>query len=552
MWDSFLRSIFGIGTCQPVGMMLRQETTGNGKDLWGGASGMTRLYPFNKKDNEQMKALGLKPSDVHRQLSIHRQGSRFMKLVRPCNPGDGIRSYTAAQRWRFINLYDSEAHEHRILKFVPASGAASRMFASWFAAADQGSFGSVALDRSFFNDLEKMPFFPILRKDRRIHSMIKQRNVRDVLDYILLSTGLHFGWLPKALIPFHAYPDGEVRTALEEHLLEAASFIADGERRCRLHLTISAEHAPAVKSLLETVVPEYEKRCNVQFNIELSIQSPATNILAADENNLPFRDSDGRLVFRPGGHGALLQNLHALDADLIFIKNIDNIAPTTVQKKILPYKKMLGGLALELRHSVFMMVQQLTEGEPGGRELSDMVSFCRSEFGMTVPKRFSKWPSREKREWLRERLNRPLRVCGMVLNEGEPGGGPFWVREEDGSQTLQIIESFHVDRGLKRQTDIWSQSSYFNPVDLVCCTKNYWGEKFNLADFVNQDAYSISPKTERGRHLQAQELPGLWNGGMAYWNTIFVELPLTVFNPVKTINDLLRPEHLAGRKSPKR
>lgn len=528
-------------------MMLRQKTTGNGESFMGGKSGMNKLYPFNKKDIEQMKALGLKPSDVHGQLEAYCRGSRFIKLIRPCNPGDGIRSYRAAERRHFTTLYDREAQKHCILKFVPASGAASRMFASWFAAAEQGSFGNEALDRSFFDDLHKMPFVSMLRKDRRIRLLMSEKKVRPVLDHILLSAGLRFGWLPKALIPFHAYPGGEVRTALEEHLEEAADFIGDDEGLCRLHLTISKEHAQAVKSLLKSILPEYEKRLNVRLDIGLSVQSQATAILAADENNLPFRDNDGRLVFRPGGHGALLQNLQALDADLIYIKNIDNIAPVARQKKILPYKKMLGGLALELRHRVFAILERLKEGRPGACDLRSMADFCRTEFNTPLPRGFSKWAPVERREWIFQRLNRPLRVCGVVRNEGEPGGGPFWVRENDGSSTLQIIESFQVNRRLKRQADIWSEASYFNPVDMVCCTKNYLGEKFDLADFVNRDAYSISPKTEKGRRLKAQELPGLWNGGMAYWNTVFVELPLAVFNPVKSINDLLRPEHLAGR-----
>lgn len=503
-------------------------------------------------DLEQLKALGLKPSDVRGQLETYCRGSRFVKLIRPCSAGDGIRSFTAAERRRFVMLYDREVQRHRIVKFVPASGAASRMFASWFAAAEQGSFGSASLDRSFFADLDKMPFISMLRKDRRIRSLMREKKLRPILDHILLPEGLHFGWLPKALIPFHAYPDGDVRTALEEHLEEAAAFLGGHAGLCRVHLTISEEHVRTMKSLLRSVIPEYEKRLNVRLDIGLSVQSQATAILAADEHNLPFRDDDGRLVFRPGGHGALLQNLQALDADLIYIKNIDNIAPVARQKKILPYQKMLGGLAMELRRRVFTMLELLKEGRPGAGDLCSMIDFCRSEFHATVPRGFSKWTPGDKKEWIFQRLNRPLRVCGVVRNEGEPGGGPFWVRENDHSRTLQIIESFQVDRRIGRQAKIWMQASYFNPVDMVCCTKNYLGEKFDLGDFVNRDAYSISPKTEKGRHLQAQELPGLWNGSMAYWNTVFVELPLAVFNPVKSVNDLLRPGHRVGRTPRKR
>lgn len=514
----------------------------------GNDSGMKKMYSFNKRDVEQIKALGLRPSDVNKQMETYRRGSIFLKLIRPCSPGDGIRSFTDAERNCLIKRYDAESAQRKILKFVPASGAASRMFAEWFAAGQSGSFGSARLDKLFFVELKKMPFISILQKDESVRLMLKQKNVRAVLDYLLLSDGLRFGWLPKALIPFHVYREGEVKTALEEHLLEAASFVANDRGICRLHLTISTEHAKAVKALLKSIIPQCEKRCHVRFKIDLSEQSPTTNIVAVDEKNLPFRDDDGRLVFRPGGHGALLKNIQALDADLIFIKNIDNISPEFLQKKILPYKKMMGGLAMQLRESVFTMLRQLEKDQLSSREIAAMVVFCQSELNFALPVNFPDKTLSAKKKVIFEILNRPLRICGMVRNEGEPGGGPFWVSEKDKSQTLQIVESAHIDHGRATQTDIWSRASYFNPVDMVCCTKNYLGEKFDLAAYVNQEGYLISPKTEKGRRLKAQELPGLWNGGMAYWNTVFVELPLAVFNPVKTVYDLLRPQHRGGKR----
>ena len=504
-------------------------------------------YSFTKKDIEQIKALGLTPSDVNRQLETYRRGTSFLKLIRPCSPGDGIRSFSPVERNGLIKRYDAEAAQYNILKFVPASGAASRMFAEWFAAAQQGSFGNAELDRSFFTDLKKMPFFPLLEKDDTARLMVKKKNVKAALDYILLPTGLHFGWLPKALTPFHVYRDGEIRTALAEHLGEAASVMTSNRGVCRLHLTISAEHVKDVKALLRRVIPQYEKRCHLRFKIDLSVQSPATNIVAADEKNLPFRDEDGHLVFRPGGHGALLKNLQALDADFIFVKNIDNIAQDALQKKILPYKKMLGGLALQLQQSVFTMLHRLEKDQITSPEIGAMAVFCQSELNRDLPKNFPKRTISSKKKVVFELLNRPLRVCGMVRNIGEPGGGPFWVEEKGKAQTLQIVESAHVDHNRASQEAIWSRASYFNPVDMVCCTKNYLGEKFDLAGYVNQDTYLISPKTEKGRKLKAQEMPGLWNGGMAYWNTVFVELPLMVFNPVKTVYDLLRPQHRGGK-----
>ena len=505
-----------------------------------------KKYSFSKRDIEQIKALDLTPSHVHKQMELYRRGSTCLKLIRPCIPGDGIRSMTVIERRRLIKFYEASVARHKILKFVPASGAASRMFADWYAAAKQGGFGHDGLDRSFLNDLSHLPFISMIKNDDAACRMLRQKNVRSLLDYILSDEGLHFGRLPKALIPFHAYRKGDVRTALEEHLVEAASFMVNAGGVCRLHLTVSTEHVKAVRTFLKSIIPLYEKRCRVRFKIELSVQSPATNILAVDEKNLPFRDEEGRLIFRPGGHGALLENLQALDADLIFVKNIDNIAPEKLQTKILPYKKMLGGLALELQASVFTMLRGLEKRRISAGELEAVTGFCRSELNVNFPEGFSKLSPKEKTLRIFLQLNRPLRICGMVRNEGEPGGGPFWVREKDKTQTLQIVESAHVDHRLSSQADIWLRASYFNPVDMVLCTKSYLGCKFNLVDYVNPDAYLISPKTERGRHLKAQELPGLWNGGMARWNTVFVELPLSVFNPVKTVYDLLRPQHRGG------
>lgn len=504
---------------------------------------MKNHYHFTPQDLHQIRGLGLSRENVEKHLAMYSRGPHYLHLDRPCTVGDGIRIVTPLQRKNLIQHFESEADQCKILKFIPASGAASRMFADWFAAAQKGSFGSATLDRSFFADLNKMPFISILQKDRSAKQNIRQKSVGAVLDHILSPNGLHFGWLPKALIPFHAYRNGEVRTAFEEHLIEATGFAAGTGGLCRLHFTVSSEHVRDVKALMKRLLPLYEKRRQMRFKVDLSVQSPSTNILAADEKNLPFRDENGRLVFRPGGHGALIQNLQNLEADLIFIKNIDNIVPEALQKKILPYKKMLGGLALQLQKSVFEMLRRLEKKRLGGDELEAITEFCCKELGRNFSKDYLKLSPQGKRQELLWHLDRPMRICGIVRNEGEPGGAPFWVREEDGSKTLQIVESAHVNQRHPSQKNIWSKASYFNPVDMVCCTKNYRGKKFNLLDYVNRNAYLIIAKTEKGRRLKAQELPGLWNGGMAYWNTVFVELPLIVFNPVKTVYDLLRPQH---------
>lgn len=509
---------------------------------------LRKKYSFSNEDVLQIKALGLRPTDVKKQLETYQRGPSFLKLLRACITGDGIRSVSAIERNRLIKLYDVEAAKYSMLKFVPASGAASRMFARWFSAADHGSFGDKKADLSFYRDLKKMPFAPLIEQNKTACRHLKQKNIPGLLNHILLSGGLNYGWLPKALIPFHAYSVGEIRTALEEHLVEAASYIQDQKGNCRLHLTFSEEHIKKVKSKIREVKSRYERKFRVRFKIEQSIQSQSTNIIAVNEHLSPFRNNVGSLVFRPGGHGALLQNLASLDADFIFVKNIDNIAPETLQKKILPYKKMLGGLALQLQKSVFAILQELNKSNVTTDRIESYVKFCRWKLNIVFGPAFDHLSFVQKKKKIFALLNRPLRVCGMVRNEGEPGGAPFWVEEKDGAQTLQIVESAHVNLKDPKQSAVWRQAQYFNPVDMVCCIRDNRGRKFRLQDYVNPDAYLISSKTEKGKILMAQELPGLWNGGMAYWNTVFVELPLIVFNPVKTVYDLLRPQHRNSTK----
>ncbi len=503
---------------------------------------------FTKKDVRLIKALGLTTRDVEKQLMVYAKGPSYLKLDRPCMPGDGILPIKSAQRRKLIAKYEAEAAGYKLLKFIPASGAASRMFASWFSAAEKGSFGDRQSDRLFLMDLKRMPFFSMIKQDRTAGRYLQQKNISSLLEYILTDEGLHYGWLPKALIHFHAYYEGNIRTALEEHLVEAASYICDADRRCRLHVTLSEEHIEKVKAKIREVKSKYDDQFQVRIKIDHSVQSPSTNIIAVNEDLTPFRDSAGCLVFRPGGHGALLQNLESLDADFIFVKNIDNIVPDNYLNKILPYKKMLGGLALSIQQNIFAMLREMNKSRVAAEEIDSCSAFCHKTLNVVFPPDYDRMTPSQKKKKIISFLNRPLRVCGMVRNEGEPGGGPFWVDQKDGTQSLQIVESGHVNMKDSGQKNIWHGAKYFNPVDMVCCIKNYRGEKFDLNKFVDREAYLISAKTEKGRNLLAQELPGLWNGSMAYWNTVFVELPLAVFNPVKTVYDLLRPQHTAGRE----
>jgi hypothetical protein len=498
---------------------------------------------FSPKDIKKIKSLGLDLNIIEKQLAFYRHGSTFLKLNRPCKVKDGILSFKPAQVKKLVSLYEKESEKYKLIKFVPASGAASRMFAGWFLALDAGGFGSPAINKSFLFNLKKYPFYYLLKQNKRASKFIKQKNIGSLLDYILTEQGLNFGWLPKALIPFHRYTAAEIRTALEEHLFEAAQYVRCAGDLCHLHFTISQEHKNNITNKIKAVKPRYEKLCRIKYKIISSVQSPSTNMLAVDENNVPLRDAAGNLIFRPGGHGALLKNLQNLDADFIFIKNIDNVVPENKLKKILPYKKMLGGLALQIQQEIFAVLHQLENDEIDSRQIEAVKKYC-SRINMVFPRNMSRQSLKIQKQIIFSSLNRPLRVCAMVRNEGEPGGAPFWVEERDGSQTLQIVESGHVDKSNSKQMTIWSTAQYFNPVDLICCTKNYKGKKFNLDNYVNNDAYLITIKNEKGRSLKALELPGLWNGAMAYWNTVFVELPIIIFNPVKTVDDLLRPEHL--------
>ena len=504
---------------------------------------MRKKNLFSKSNIQQIKKAGLTADDVEKQMAMYRRGSNFLKLNRSCTINDGIISVNKNQRDKLIRLYENENGKFKIIKFVPASGAASRMFAEWFLALEVGEFNSPALNKSFLRNLQKYPFYHLLKQSKNVSKLIEQKDIKGILDYVLKDRGLNFGWLPKALIPFHRYSTKEVRTALEEHLFEAAQYVRSGKDVCSLHFTVSQEHKNNITKKITVVKARYEKLCRVKYQISLSIQSPSTNTLAVDENNDPLCDIDGNMIFRPGGHGALLKNLQGLDADFIFVKNIDNVATEKVLRKILPYKKMLGGLAIKIQEEVFTVLHMLAEEKIDTRQIDQIKNYCIRRLNIIFPHNLSKHTLQNQVKIIYSLMDRPLRVCAVVRNEGEPGGAPFWIEERDGSQNLQIVESGHVNKNDQKQVEIWSTAQYFNPVDMVCCTKNYKGKKFNLDDYVDKDAYLITVKNERGHILKALELPGLWNGGMACWNTVFVELPITVFNPVKTVNDLLRPEH---------
>jgi hypothetical protein len=434
-----------------------------------------------------------------------------------------------------------------VLKFVPASGAASRMFRDWYVYVEKGSLDA-RQSEEFARELKMFAFYgdlrdSILRDGEDLERLLEARRHADILAYILTSKGLNYGDLPKALLKFHAYSDGS-RSALEEHLVEAALYAKDAYRMCRLHFTLSEEHHEDVADYLSVIKRYYEKHYDVIFDIALSTQKSSTNTIAVDLDNRPFRDQQGEIIFRPGGHGALLDNLNGIGGDIIYLKNIDNVVPDRLKPVTVFYKKALGGYLIWLQNEIFRFLRHLDEAELDEKTLQELKLFCEKRLHIVLPPRFDNLSLSEKGSFIFKRLNRPIRVCGMVKNQGEPGGGPFWVNEEDQAQSLQIVEESQIDSGSAEQRAVWSRATHFNPVDLVCGVRNYRSCEFDLHDFVDKDAYFISQKSEKGRDLKALELPGLWNGSMAFWITVFVEVPIETFNPVKTIHDLLRPQHL--------
>jgi hypothetical protein len=503
---------------------------------------------FTEADVKQIEKEGLTREKVLAQIDLFKRGVRPVKLNRPCTVNDGIVTLSKEELTKMVALYEEELGMGRnVLKFVPASGAASRMFKDWYVYLERGSLDARQREE-FAAELKRFAFYMdlhdiILRDGEELEKMLEVERHADILAYILTSKGLNYGSLPKALLKFHAYPDGS-RTALEEHLVEAALYTKDACRVCRLHLTLSEEHQRAVEDYLSVVKRYYEKEYDVTFEVTLSAQKSSTNTLAVDLNNQPFRDQQGQLVFRPGGHGALLDNLNGTGGDIIYLKNIDNIVSDRLKPVTIFYKKVIGGYLIALQNEIFRYLRQLDKAEPDEKVLRELRLFCENRLHLVIPPRFEDLPLAEKCSFIFKKLNRPIRVCGMVKNQGEPGGGPFWINGEDGTQSLQIIEESQIDSGSAKQKAIWSQSTHFNPVDLVCGVRNYRSDKFDLCEFVNKEAYFISQKSEKGRDLKALELPGLWNGSMAFWITIFVEVPIETFNPVKTIHDLLRHQHL--------
>lgn len=489
---------------------------------------------FSDKDLLQIEKRGSDLEVVKQQVKNFESGFPFLQAQGAAILEDGMVQLTEDELTTYVDFFDKQATKNNLLKFVPASGAASRMFKALFAVLNDGKMNEGG--KSFFENLPKFAFY-----DELINVIGGYGENEKILKGLLTESGLDYGNLPKGLLQFHSY-DKKTRTAAEEHLVEGALY-ANRNGRVKIHFTVSPEHKLRFKKHIEEVKGAYEEKYNVKYSISFSEQKKFTDTIAVDTKNQPFRLEDGSILFRPAGHGALLENLNEQNADVIFIKNIDNVVPDHLKGETIKYKKALAGLLLSYRKQLFNFAKRLEKEEVSTYTLNKALRFVRFEMNNKPPKGFRSWSFEDKLAYARKKVNRPLRVCGMVKNVGEPGGGPFWVKNEDGSTALQVVESAQFNMKSKRQAAIFSTATHFNPVDLIVSTKNHKKENFDLKAFRDMKTGFITGKSMNGKSLKAQELPGLWNGAMADWNTVFVEVPLVTFNPVKTVNDLLRDQH---------
>ncbi|MDR6807980.1 hypothetical protein J2Y45_005180 [Dyadobacter sp. BE34] len=496
---------------------------------------------FIENDIQQIKERGSDLRVVEEQVRYFEKGFPFLQLSKAATVGDGIIRLTDEEIAQVISEFDKSAADGEIalLKFVPASGAATRMFKSLF-----GFLQEDKKDKSvdeFFAKLKDFAFYEDLKTSLEADGYeIESADEKTIASYFLTAKGLGYGELPKGLLKFHNYTERS-RTPLEEHLVEGAKY-ANAGSNVQIHFTVSPEHRDKFEKLVVEVLPSYQTQYGVRYIVSFSEQKSSTDTIAVNLDNTPFREKDDSLLFRPAGHGALLENLGQLDADIIFIKNIDNVVPDRIKGDTITYKKALAGIVLRYQKRIFGYLDKLAESTDAAL-LAELDGFFRNELCVIPPAGFESWSDEKKKEYFVGKLDRPLRACGMVKNQGEPGGGPFWAENADGSSSLQIVESAQVDVDNADQNSIFKNSTHFNPVDLVCAVKNKKGELYDLKKFRDPLTGFITGKSKDGKELKAQELPGLWNGSMADWNTLFVEVPLITFNPVKTVNDLLREQH---------
>ena len=503
---------------------------------------------LNEKDLEVLKIKGISEEKLAEELQMLADGFPYLKIEAPATPGNGIFVLSEQAEESAMNMWDEYLSKGgKVLKMVPASGAASRMFKDLFSFIN-GKKDKPENDfmKKFFDEIEDFAFFPYLNAvcmdlyGLSIDTLIKEKRYKDVVKALITREGMNYGQLPKALLRFHRVP-GTSRTAIEEHLAEGAQYAAGKDGKVHVHFTVSEDHLPLVNAKFEESKGRLEHEYEVEYDLSTSVQKPSTDTVAANLDGTPYREN-GALFFRPGGHGALIENLNDLDADVIFIKNIDNVVPDARRIDTIKYKKVIGGVLVGLKQKANEYCEILSKGTPSEEKLQEMVDFLHNNLCISHDST-DEMDADAKAEFIYAKLNRPFRVCGMVKNEGEPGGGPFLAYNPDGTVSPQILESTQIDPDNKEAQKMLKNATHFNPVDLVVSTKDWKGNKFNLPDYVDKATGFISQKSREGVEIKALELPGLWNGAMSDWNTVLVEVPVSTFNPVKTVNDLLRPAH---------
>ena len=503
---------------------------------------------FTDQDLLLIERRGISREQIETQLEYFKKGFPFLEVISAATVGDGILKVDEETEDYYLQKWDDFLKSNKsVTKFVPASGAATRMFKDLFSFYNSDdNLPSTDFMKTFFKRIDEFAFYPSLNNvcidlfSKSVDELIDDQRYKDVLTALLTDKGKDYGNMPKGLLLFHNYSEGN-RTPIGEHLTEGTLYAKNAEGVVNIHFTVSEEHKEMFELLIAARKLNYELKLNSKFVITFSVQKSSTDTIAVDMNNEPFRDDDGSLVFRPGGHGALIENLNDIDSDVIFIKNIDNVVPDRLKENEVRYKKLLAGVLVTIQKRADKYLEKLYSEDFTNDDVMEIYSFTQNELHIFNPKEFSS--EVELIEYLKLKLDRPFRVCGMVKNVGEPGGGPFIARNYDGTASPQILESSQIDIENSQSMEIFKNSSHFNPVDVVCGVKCYKNNKFDLTRFVDPNTGFISYKSKNGKDLKALELPGLWNGAMSDWNTIFVEVPVSTFNPVKTVNDLLRPEH---------
>ncbi len=502
---------------------------------------------LTEKDLIQLEKNNLSIEKVKSQIQNFIDGFPFCNIQKPATLNDGIININSKNEQSYIDAFEKSISKGLdIGKFVPASGAASRMFKDLFSFinknhTDQIKEKSQEPYSTFFNELSDFAFYEDLNK------ILIKNNTEDpgeIIGQLLLENGLNYGELPKGLLKFHKYDDYS-STPMEEHFKEGIAYALKSDKSCSIHFTVSPEHHDRFKELADKLCEKYEKQHGVKLSINFSFQKKSTDTIAVDMENKPFYQEDGTILFRPGGHGALIENLNDLEYEMVFIKNIDNVIQEHLLADTIKYKKVIGGVLINKKEGIFKILKGLDNQDLSiqTNSIEEGFKFLNNELKQSIPSAIENGTINDQINYIKNFLNKPIRVCGMVKNEGEPGGGPFWVKQSNGNVTLQIVEGPQIDPNDFKKQALIKQSTHFNPVDLVCYLKDYKGDKFDLTNFIDHDAGFISEKSLNGRELKALELPGLWNGAMANWITFFVEVPITTFNPVKTVMDLLRPQH---------